>query len=324
MLKAEGQKMRREKQVDFFRKRKKLFLLLGAGLFAGFLFICTRKQGEFSEETHRYICILPPQEEYYWGEIKEGIRDADNEFGCMTKIETFEQFDIERQEQLLAQTEYYHVDGIITIGQEQEELVEEIRNCVDRGTPVVLLDADSPDSGRDCYIGTDNYQAGTEAAREIIKRMDSEEIKAAVYLSGKDSTNQSERLRGFYDGMQKYDGKWSVVVEQRLSEAEAFQQLLEMGLGKKTFNAVFCADASTTQQVGLYLNNSGMYEEIVMVGFDEVGQTSQLIKKGVITGCLVQDTHEMGYTAVQTLENLNEGKVMEPNIYTSIYFNQIK
>ena len=275
---------------------------------------------EFTKKTHRYLCIVLPYKEYYWGEIKKGISDADNQFGCMTKIETFELFDTDRQLELLKQIDFFHVDGVITIGQPSNASINsEIKKIVGNNIPVVLLDTDSPSSQRTCYIGTNNYKAGADAAKYILKQTNGS-VNAAVFVSSMDNANQQERYQGFKDTIQNADGIISYVGES-LNDADSFQDLLKQALQENAkINSVFCAEASTSQQAGIFLKNSNLYREITSVMFDDVGAVPQLVSEGILSGSIIQSTQEMGYLSVDILERINRNEEILDIFYTQTNF----
>lgn len=306
-----------------FRKAYILFLFFLALLLSGCQKLSldnNNSSAEFTQKTHRYICIVLPHKEYYWGEIKKGISDADNQFGCMTKIETFERFDTDRQLELLKQIDFFHVDGVITIGQPSNASINsEIKKIVDNNIPVVLLDTDSPSSQRTCYIGTDNYNAGADAAKYILEQTNGS-VNAAVFVSSMDDANQQERYQGFKDTIQNADGIISYVGES-LNDADAFQKLLNKALQEDPkINSIFCAEASTSQQTGVFLKNSSLYREITSVMFDDIGTVPQLVSDGILSGSIIQSTQEMGYLSVDILEKINRNEEITDIFYTQTSF----
>ena len=79
--------------------------------------------------------------------------------------------DTQRQIQLMKKMEYMKVDGIITMGDpNNEELNNEIARLSEEGIPVALIDSDSPQSKRACYIGSDNYAIGQQAAKVLAEK----------------------------------------------------------------------------------------------------------------------------------------------------------
>lgn len=302
-----------------FRKVYILFLLSLALLLSG----CQKlpvdsdnSSAEFTQKTHRYICIVLPYKEYYWGEIKKGISDADEQFGCVTKIETFERLDTDRQLELLKQIDFFHVDGVITIGQPSSaSITSEIKKIVGNNIPVVLLDTDAPSSQRTCYIGTNNYKAGADEATYILKQT-SESVNAAVFVSSMDDANQQERYQGFKDTIQNADGTISFLGEY-LDDADAFQKLLNKVLREDSkINSVFCAEASTSQIIGTFLKNSNLYQEITSVTFDDFGTVPQLVSDGILSGSIIQSTQEIGYLSVDILEKINRSEEIKDTLYT--------
>lgn len=303
-------------------KREKCIVLITVAI--SIAFCGCRKKEVLDETDHRYICIVPPQEKYYWGEVKEGIAQADKYFGCNTKIETFEIFDLDEQMELLEQTTSFHTDGIITVGQPQSKeicsLLEVISNS---GVPVVLLDTDADEELRNAYVGSNNEEAGELAAEKILENVEGE-VRAVIVVSELNNANQKERVEGFEDVLDE-SGRGIVVetIESKgdtLSLQDQLTQLWKRSGESEKPNVIFCGEASTTQSTGLFLEKHDETIDVLAIGFDQVGETIGLVENGVLFGTIVQKAEEIGFKAIETLEEKNRGEEILEKIYTDVRF----
>lgn len=282
-------------------------------------------QKAYDPEAKRLVCILNSAVQYYWADVKAGIADAGEEFGCNILIQPVEYFDQQEQLRYLEETDFYHTDGIITVGQPHNEAInQKIKEITEKGVPVVLLDTDSPESGRDCYIGSDNFQAGAMAARQVLGFANEEKIKILICTTGLDSANQSERIRGFESMLEKNENVEIADTLIRDSDRLEFQSaLLEILEEQGEINTIFCAEASTSQAVGILAESGNLSEKIHVICFDNLIPVPELVAQGKIEGMLIQKAYDMGYEAVRYLaEKKDHESRMEKNrdIYTEVAY----
>lgn len=301
--------------------KKTLAVLGGLGVILALLLavLVYEPHQEYRETAKRFLCIITPETKYYWGNVKAGIAQADQDLGSYTRLDLFERFDTEKQIRLLDESRYTQMDGIITLGEPySQELNDKIQEIVASGVPVVLLDRDSPDSGRSCYIGSDNYAAGQMAA-ELIARETGEKSRVAVFISGMEDANQRERLSGFQQVLEeKSDMEVLEVCENQLDKVGIWNDLDRIFQEYEEINAIFSAEAFNSQQVGLWLeNHAGLVEQdLTVIGFDDLDPTIELIQEGVLAATIIQDGYDMGYQAVRYLteydasEDAGEGKLI--------------
>jgi ribose transport system substrate-binding protein len=87
------------------------------------------------------------------------------------------------------------VDGIAVSVSDADAAVGVIKQARDAGIAVVTFDADSPQSARQAYVGTDNKEMGAELGRQLIKL----HPQPGVYISqsgGPAAENLNQRLAG--------------------------------------------------------------------------------------------------------------------------------
>ena len=286
--------------------KKSIALLGGFSLVLLILSVCFFYQpvSGIPKDLPRYACIVCAPEEGYWGKVKDGIRLADEDFHTSTRISGFSILDSARQVELLQEVEYLNLDGVITVGDPDIlELNTIISQMESDGIPVVLIDTDSAQSGRSCYIGTDNYEAGRLAAEEILNRIDGD-VHVAVLATGMEKSYQAERLRGFQAALE--DSGRAEILEVCVNEQDKFslmERITDLTETYDSMNAMFCAEASTTQYIGLAGNSLASLRDLVIIGFDDLDATLQAIRNGFLDATIIQDAQAMGYEAVRYLSS---------------------
>ena len=301
-----------------------IVILLGTALvFAGMWKSKIKTVNEvYDPQTKRLVCILNSGAQYYWAEVKEGINEAAETYNCNLLLQQMEYFDQGEQLRYLNETDFYHVDGIITVGQpDNEEINGKIKEIVASGTPVVLVDTDSLESERSCYVGSDNYQAGVQAARELLN-LTGNNVHALVCTTGTANTNHKERMQGFRSLLEDKQGSADIQVLVRKEDKYQFQtEILEMLKEHEETNSIFCAEASTSQALANLLEKGKLSGDYHIICFDDLSPVPQMVLEGKIDGMLIQQAYDMGYEAVRYLaENTEKENQKNSDIYTKLLY----
>ena len=96
------------------------------------------------------------------------------------------------------------VDGMAISCSDAELLRPLIDRAVEAGIKVATIDADSPDSKRLFYCGTDNYKAGYACGEAMVRLVRArglakKTLRTAILTGGREAHNLNERIRGFKD-----------------------------------------------------------------------------------------------------------------------------
>jgi ribose transport system substrate-binding protein len=185
---------------------------------------------------------------------------------------------------------------------------------------LITMDNDATGSGRICYIGVDNYEAGKAVGRLVKKGMPNGGT-VALFIGTTSSANSKDRIGGVIDeladkkgaawdsgsmaGKFKIDGIYTDDTDETKAQDKAKDVLEKL---KGTPNIVM---------VGLYAYNpkaillaakaKGLAGKVAIAGFDEDNMTLKGIEDGEILGTVVQDPFNYGYKSVEILAALAKG-----------------
>jgi ribose transport system substrate-binding protein len=190
----------------------------------------------------------------------------------------------------------------------------------------ITIDNDAADSGRLCYVGVDNFEAGKEAGR-MVKRALPTGGTVALFIGNTDSTNAKARVAGVLSELAGRDVRAEVNAgkfQDKYGEYVLHRQQPitdDMKQDKAAANA-----GDTLEQlkatpnvcmVGLYAynpakilesaRNKGLTGKVKIVGFDEDLVTLDGISKGEIVGSVSQDPFNYGYETVKWLAHIIKG-----------------
>jgi ribose transport system substrate-binding protein len=191
--------------------------------------------------------------------------------------------------------------------------------------PLVTMDNDAEGSGRLCYIGVDNREAGRAVGR-LVKQCLPNGGTIALFIGSTTSANGQARPAGVLDELATPDangkpgkhpqrpelsGKWygkyflvdgepktddgnkeRAVTNSRdmLNRTEGVPDLCFLGL--YAYNPPAILEA---------LRARGQVGKVKIVGFDEDDETLKAIAAGEIEGTVVQDPYNYGYKSVEIL-----------------------
>ncbi len=191
----------------------------------------------------------------------------------------------------------------------------------------ITIDNDADKSGRLCYVGVDNFEAGKEAGK-MVKYALPNGGTIGLFIGTTDSANAKARLAGVLTELGGKDVRDDVA--KRVFQPKYGNYMLHAGQpvtdeGKKDKaeqNAGAFMDEYATKAdvcfVGLYAYNpakaleqarkKGLVGKVHIVGFDEDLVTLEGIQKGEIVGSVSQDPYGYGYETVKWLKHVIDGK----------------
>jgi ribose transport system substrate-binding protein len=191
----------------------------------------------------------------------------------------------------------------------------------------ITMDNDAPDSGRLCYVGVDNYEAGKEVGR-MVKQALPAGGTVALFIGAMDSDNAVKRVAGVLSELDGKDVRGDVAKGVYQDKYGGFTLHRKQPITDGGKSDAAAANAGDTLEqlkgtpnvcfVGLYSYNpakiveaartKGVVDKIKIVGFDEDVVTLDAIAKGEIVGSVSQDPYNYGYETVKWLRHVIDGK----------------
>lgn len=287
-------------------KKYVIIVLAAAAVLLGSVSNMTKCSQEEIDIKRRFTFVCPLK----WEEMAEGMKGADRELGTNTKLVGFQNLDAQGQADALKKAVYSRVAGIITAGSNYSPLVTNaVKEAVEEGIPVVLVDSDLPKSERTCYIGTDNREAGRSAGKDLAAAS-GEKAKIGIIVSRLDNLNQQERVEGFQEVITSYPEMEVVQILECNSDRMRIRKLTEQMLTEDPqIDALYCADDVSTQMMGGILKSlNSMPEDYCVVGHGLDPQIWEYIQEGRYYSTIVEEDYNRGYLAVSYLWDYVNGE----------------
>jgi ribose transport system substrate-binding protein len=221
------------------------------------------------------------------------------------------------------------INGLVLAPQDSKRMVSCVKETVDRGVPVVIIDSGlDPDELKARpnlivkYIATNNYNGGRLAAQRLLEVL-AKDGKTAPnlvlfrYAVGSESTEQRER--GFLDFVherneaRKKAGEPAITLLSTNQYAGATVDDAKKNAGplliahKDKLDGVFAVNESSATGMLIALRSQGLSGKVRFVSFDSSEPLLQAIREGDVDGTVVQDPYRMGYLGVWVLVKHLEG-----------------
>lgn len=190
------------------------------------------------------------------------------------------------------------------------------------GTKVLIMDAPIPGmKSKVAFVGTDNYGAGTVAAKWMVDQYKSHKLKSneiAVLESPPGYSPTNDRADGFKAGIKGSGLKIVADLAPGLDAVKARSAMADALTAHPNLAGVFTA----TDIIALGAAPTLVAEKRTDVQLISVDGTANgvglIVQKKGISAEVAQHLEEAGYLSVMTLAKAIEGKKVASNVYTGI------
>jgi ribose transport system substrate-binding protein len=207
------------------------------------------------------------------------------------------------------------VKGIAVSVINPEEQTPELRN-VAKETNLLTVDNDATESGRLCYIGTDNYEAGKAVGR-LVKEVMPQGGTIAIFVGQITPINARLRFDGVVDELAGKKGakgptygKYTLYKGEAITDGASRATCLDnakdaieklSGVENVCMVGLWAYNAPAILEAAKSKNAAG---RIKIVSFDEYPDTLTAIERGEIYATVVQDPYNFGYKSVELMAEM--------------------
>jgi ribose transport system substrate-binding protein len=175
---------------------------------------------------------------------------------------------------------------------------------------VICMDADSPESKRILFIGTDNFRAGQESGTRMGDLLKSKGNVVVVTTPGQ--PNVHDRLRGVQEALKRFPGMKIVQsIDDRADPRNAYDAISALMQCKDRPDGIICLEASGGAGSADALHRLDLTGKIPIVAFDNDPETLDWIQRGAIAATVVQKPYVMSYYGLKFLDDLHHNAVHE-------------
>ncbi len=274
---------------------------------------------ETSVDGKPYVAfIVKSTESAFWKSVYAGANAASSEYNVDI---TFEGPEFEEDSE--TQNEYVHealeagADIIVLSATDYDANIEAVSEAIEQNVEVVVIDSNVNSEDISCYIGTNNYMAGVQAAAST-QAINEEELYIGIVNYGLNSYNGQERERGFREGVVDDDRVKEIFTVNVVSTTEeAKKGTLELLKEHPEINVIITLNEWTSLGVGYAVKELGIADSTYVVAFDSNVVSVGMLETGEVDALVVQNPYAMGYLGVEKAYELYNKKSVEDQIDTS-------
>ncbi|MDA0932426.1 MAG: sugar-binding protein [Planctomycetota bacterium] len=271
----------------------------------------------------------------FWRIGEAGARAAGAEFGVEVDVRMPPNNDPFEQKQMVEDVLTRGAVGIAISPIDPANQLELLDAAAAR-VPLVTHDSDAPDSGRRCYVGMDNYEAGRMAA-ELVRQALPDGGTVALFVGNLAQDNARGRRQGVIDGLlgrerdrARFDAPDAELEGQGFRILGTLTDNADAPRAKSNAEDVLSRVPDLDAMVGLFAYNGPMCLEalrqvgklgaVKVIAFDEDAATLRGIRDGHIVGTIVQDPFRYGYESVRIAAALAAGDntVLPPSGFVDV------
>lgn len=255
------------------------------------------------EGTPLKLAFVTNNASEFWKIAEKGLQRAKQEKGIQVDLKQPDTGKVEQQKKILEDLVNQGYHGIAVSVISAEDMVSDINRAAEQ-LNIITHDSDAPKSNRLVYIGTNNYEAGRELGREILKLLP-DGGKIGVFVGTIAADNARQRYKGVQDETAK---------NPKIRLMQPKEDNKDLNKARTNVEDVINANPDVLLLVGLWSYNgpaivsavkaSGRQGSLKIACFDEEDATLQGIEEGLVECTVVQKPFEFGYRSAVLLHDL--------------------
>lgn len=247
-------------------------------------------------------------------EILKSVENNGDELICLDPA-----LDIEKQKQQIYYFIEQKVDGIFVNPIDSSQIKDALIAAKKAEIPVIVVDAPvSDESLVVCTIASDNYDAGVQCAKDMMKRKTSANI---VLLKHSTVKSAKDRIDGFIDTIKNYPQYRIVNARECEGQLELAMPMMQEML-KQTSNIDVVMALNDPSALGaMAALEQAHQDEAIVYGVDGTPDVKSLINHNdMVAGTVAQSPIQFGKIAVETMNLYLSGKDIEKEIVIPVEF----
>ncbi len=269
--------------------------------------------GPAQAEGEKFILVShAPDSDSWWNTIKNGIALAGEQVGAEVEYRNPPTGDIADMARIIQQAAASNPDGIITTLADPDVLSGPIRDAVDKGIPVIIINSGTPEQAADVgalmYVGQPEYDAGL-AAGQRAKR---DGVTSFVCVNHVISNPVvAERCSGFADGLGVDLG--DSMIDSGQDPAEIKNKVKAYLTANPDTDAILTLGPTSADPTIQAVEEMGTAGDIYFGTFDLGTEIVKGIKAGTIKWGIDQQPFLQAYLPVIVLANYQRFGVLPGN-----------
>jgi len=270
--------------------------------------------GEEEEKPLNIVFVTPLIAHPVWDVAREGFEDALAEFGVEGSYVGPQGIDPAEMVNQIELALISGADGIISMPIAPTAMRPVFKKCAEKGVPVVFVGSVDPESESIAFIGTDEANLGRMGADGIkahFAELGNPPLKAYIQQSTMDASFANKARDGYLAALADYAGGFELVLNEPNNSdmVIAMQKMEAVFKAYPEINLVIGVAGEVGPAAAKVVSEMGLRDKITIIAIDDVAETVDWLKKGVIYGIMAQNFYKMGNYGVELLvDYLRDGK----------------
>ena len=231
------------------------------------------------------------------------LRLAAKELGVQAIVAGPNALDISALVAAIEQTTAQKPAGMIVVGWDRSALVPPINAAIERGIPVICIDADVPASKRLCFVGTDWYEIGVRQCEAMGKALQGRKGKVAL-IGLIDQEIDQRAFEGFRSIAPRYGLECMEPQHDKGNTSEATQVASAIIQGTPGLVGIAGFDSESGPGIGQAIKESRKTGQIIGTCVDAEEPHLRFLSEGVLTACIGQKRELFTYYGLRILFDL--------------------
>ncbi len=300
---------------------KKLVYILFISLFSVSLFAYGESEKKSAGDV-KIMFVNPFPSHPFWATVSQGANDAGKElakigvkFNESGSDEGYQNPSLLISLIEIAIAEKY--DAIIAHPFIAETFEPVINKAVDEGIYFICVADDAPESKRDLALSTDDVNAGRGAATALLDYYNGKEVNVAIISNIPGVIQLENRMKGFREVIEAAENASVITTEYAHNDITIIMSIAQNTLAAHPeVNAFFGVGAENGPFAAKVVKELGRENDITVVAFDDMPDTLDLIKEGVVCATVVQRQYLWGYGGVKLAYKMIMGEKLSNFIDT--------
>jgi simple sugar transport system substrate-binding protein len=201
------------------------------------------------------------------------------------------------------------IDGLAVSSVSTDALAPVIDRAIEMGIPVVTYNTDNPESARLAFAGQDLVQSGREAGQLMCDYLGGE---GKVLITTLDAAAQwsIDRETGAREALDACGVEVVATINTGTEPTEIYAAIENAMLANPDVDGVVSMECCSNPAAGEYMVRNGLAGEVLVVGFDLLDQTVELVREGAIQATIDQAPERQGFEAVNMLVQFLGGEAI--------------
>lgn len=273
-------------------------------------------------EKKMLVAVIPMGTTHeFWKAVHAGALTASKETGVEIVWKgPLKEDDREEQIQLIETFISGGISAIVLSPLDDRALVKPVKEAKAAGIPTVVFNSALREDNHVSYVSTDNYRGGALAAEYIGNLMGGKgNLIQVLYQEGVEGTTRREE--GFRDTIKEKFPGITILSDNQYTgvTTESAYRTCENLLNRfSEVDGLFAPNESTTFGCLRALEDRGLSDRIILVGFDASDKLIEAMEQGKIKGLVLQNPFKMGYWGVKNAVSCLRGEPFEKTVDTGV------